>query len=116
MVNTIVAKNRVRGVAAHHDCSGAVTSEGYNLIGVSTGGTMAGDLTGVLLDENPRLFPLADNGGPTPTHALRPASPAIDAGNTASGPAFDQRGVARPQAKRPRLPAITDTGAFEFVR
>jgi hypothetical protein len=27
-----------------------------------------------------------------------------------------QRGVARPQAKRPRLPAITDMGAFEFVR
>ena len=116
MVNTIVAKNRVRGVAAHHDCSGTVTSEGYNLIGVSTGCTMAGDLTGVLLDENPRLFPLADNGGPTLTHALRPASPAIDSGDTALGPAFDQRGVARPQAKRPRLPAITDMGACEFVR
>ncbi len=116
MVNTIVAKNRVRGVAAYHDCSGTVTSEGYNLIGVSTGCTMAGNLTGVLLDENPRLFPLADNGGPTLTDALRPASPAIDAGNTASGPAFDERGVARPQAERPRLPAITDTGAFEFVR
>jgi hypothetical protein len=70
MENTIVAKNRVRGVAAHHDCSGTVTSEGYNLIGVSTGCTMAGDLTGVLLDENPRLFPLADNGGPTLTHAF----------------------------------------------
>jgi hypothetical protein len=27
-----------------------------------------------------------------------------------------ERGVARPHAKRPRLPAITDTGAFEFVR
>ena len=37
---------------------------------VSTGCTMAGDLTGVLLDENPRLFPLADNGGPTLTHAF----------------------------------------------
>ena len=41
---------------------------------------------------------------------------AIDSGDTAAGPAFDQRGVARPQAKRPRLPAITDMGAFEFVR
>ena len=116
MVNTIVAKNRVRGVAAHHDCSGTVTSEGYNLIGVSTGCTMGGDLTGVLLDENPRLFPPADNGGPTLTHALRPASPAIDSGDTASGPAFDQRSVARPHAKRPRLPAISDMGAFGFVR
>jgi hypothetical protein len=48
MVNSIAANNRVRGVAALHDCSGTVTSEGYNLIGVSTGCTMAGDLTGVL--------------------------------------------------------------------
>ena len=74
MVNTIVAKNRVRG-GCHHDCSGTVTSEGYILIGMSTGCTMAGDRTGVLLDENPRLFPLADNGGPTLTHALRRTSP-----------------------------------------
>jgi hypothetical protein len=77
---------------------------------------MAGDHTGVLLDGDPRLFPRADDGGPTLPPALRPASPAIDSGDTASGPAFDQHGVARPQAKRPRLPAITDMGAFEFVR
>jgi hypothetical protein len=43
-----------------------------------------------------RLGPLADNGGPTPTHALLPGSPAIDAGDDVDCPPADQRGVARP--------------------
>jgi CSLREA domain-containing protein len=57
-----------------------------NLIGSSTGG-------GVI---DPRLAPLADNGGPTQTHALMADSPAIDAGNptpTQDLGQFDQRGV-----------------------
>ncbi len=40
-----------------------------NLIGSATGG-------GII---DPRLAPLADNGGPTRTHALLPDSPALDA-------------------------------------
>jgi len=40
---------------------------------------------------------LANNGGPTFTHALEAGSPAIDAANGAVCPAADQRGVARPQ-------------------
>jgi hypothetical protein len=45
---------------------------------------------------DPMLGPLADNGGPTPTHAPLPGSPAIDAGDpaVAFNPAeFDQRGT-----------------------
>jgi hypothetical protein len=47
-----------------------------------------------IADDDPRLAPLADNGGPTQTHALLPGSPAIDAGNPdfVSPPGFDQRG------------------------
>ena len=47
---------------------------------------------------NARLGPLADNGGPTLTHALLPGSPAIDAGDPAAVagvdgvPVHDQRG------------------------
>jgi hypothetical protein len=46
---------------------------------------------------DPLLGPLANNGGPTQTHALLPGSPAIDAGNPAipSPPPTDQRGLAR---------------------
>ncbi len=56
---------------------------------------------------NPELGPLADNGGPTPTHALQPDSPALDKGNSSVGPTTDQRGVARPQG------AASDIGSFE---
>lgn len=50
-----------------------------------------------LIGADPHLGPLADNGGPTPTHALLPGSPARDAGNPSiSGPpATDQRGSVR---------------------
>lgn len=63
--------------------------------------TGPGDVSGVA----PLLGPLANNGGPTDTHALLAGSPAIDAGGTC--PATDQRGVTRPQG-----PAC-DIGAFE---
>jgi len=51
---------------------------------------------------------LADNGGPTQTHALVAGSPAIDFAG-ACGLATDQRGVARPQG------VACDAGAFELV-
>jgi hypothetical protein len=71
-------------------------ARGYNLdSGGSCGFTRTTDLT----HTDPLLSPLADNGGPTPTMALRPGSPAFDRGGTAANgcPATDQRGVARPQ-------------------
>jgi hypothetical protein len=43
----------------------------------------------------PKLGPLADNGGPTPTMALLPGSPANNAGALAPGITTDQRGVSR---------------------
>ena len=116
MVNTIIAGNRVRGTFAHHDCSGTITSQGHNLIGDTTGCVLAGDLTGNQLDVDPLLRPLEDNGGPTQTHALPKASPAVDAADTLLAPAFDQRGVARPQQSRRRPPAVSDIGAYEFER
>jgi predicted outer membrane repeat protein len=60
------------------------------------------------------LGPLANNGGPTPTMALLPGSPAIDAGNPsalaldACAP-IDQRGITRPQGAR------CDIGAYEYA-
>ncbi len=53
------------------------------------------------------LGPLADNGGPTLTHALLAGSPAIDTADNAICPATDQRGVPRDDA--------CDVGAYEFV-
>ncbi|MFK8114027.1 MAG: S8 family serine peptidase [Rubripirellula sp.] len=59
------------------------------------------------------LGPLADNGGPTLTHALLPGSPARDAGDPAQFPLVDQRGVARPANGDGIGEAIPDVGAFE---
>lgn len=55
------------------------------------------------------LGPLTNNGGPTLTHALQAGSPAINAADSATCPAVDQRGVARPQG------AGCDVGSYEFV-
>lgn len=63
------------------DVSGPINGNRNNLIGNAAGqdGTIG---TGSdVINANPRLGPLADNGGLTPTHALRPGSPAIDAGS-----------------------------------
>jgi len=90
------------------NCAGtpATEGQGYNLdSGVSCGLAQPTDLS----TTNPLLGPLAYNGGPTPTMALLPGSPASDHGGaSATGcPATDQRGIRRPQG-----PAC-DIGAFE---
>jgi hypothetical protein len=54
------------------------------------------------------LGPLADNGGPTPTHAIIPGRAAFDRGATTLG--TDQRGISRPQH------GGADIGAFEQER
>ena len=61
----------------------------------SDGGSTLTDLGNNLLAGDPRLAPLANNGGPTFTHAPLAGSPALDAGDnaaaTAAGLTFDQR-------------------------
>lgn len=61
----------------------------------------------VVLD--PRLQPLADNGGRTRTHALGADSPALDAGDNPMQFNGDQRGMDFPRT----VGAGTDIGAFE---
>lgn len=56
----------------------------------------------------PKLGPLVDNGGPTLTHALNQASPAIDHGDNAAFLDSDQRQLARV------IGARADIGAVEW--
>ncbi len=104
VVNTIVAGNTA--ALNSPDCN-QITSLGRNLIGTSDGCTLT-PITGDLVGVDPLLGPLQENGGPTLTHALLSGSPAIDAGDIASCPATDQRGVLRPQGPD------CDIGAYEF--
>ncbi|MGI6415525.1 MAG: SdrD B-like domain-containing protein [Thermoguttaceae bacterium] len=101
--NAIIAGNTA---TSGPDVYGAVTSLGHNLVG-NTAGSSGFGVTGDLLGANPLLGPLANNGGPTWTHALLTGSPAIDAANTAAAPATDQRGIAR-------YNSVADIGAFEW--
>jgi CSLREA domain-containing protein len=98
--NTIVADQ-----ADGEDCflfSGSITSDGYNL---DSDGTCELTETTDQPNTDPRLRSLADNGGPTRTHALRDNSPAIDTSDPYC-PTTDQRGY-------PRNDGACDTGAFE---
>ena len=80
--NTIVAGNT--GTAENTDLAGSFVSNGFNVIGKAGAGVTglnSSDIvgtTGVPID--PKLAPLANNGGTTLTHALKPGSVAIDAG------------------------------------
>jgi hypothetical protein len=107
--NTIVAANDASLFVP--DMRGGLISQGHNLIGQSecTVGCFTNeDLVGTAANPiDPMLGPLANNGGPTMTHALLEGSPAIDKGVAVEGITTDQRGFARQQGAAP------DIGAFE---
>jgi CSLREA domain-containing protein len=101
LVNTIVAKN---SAPVGPDAVRAFAR--FSLIGDGAGSGIS-NTNGNLMGVDPRLGALADNGGPTRTHALLAGSPAIDAASATDSPATDQRGVARPQG------AGDDIGSYE---
>ncbi len=75
ILDTLVALNLLQpgGLENGSDISGAITSQGYNLIGATNGssGWTTNDLADTILSPlNPLIGPLQDNGGPTLTHAL----------------------------------------------
>ena len=117
MQNTILAANTAS--LSSLDVAGTVSSEGFNLIGVTneSSGWIASDRKGSFAEPlDPKLGPLQDNGGPTPTMALLPGSPAIDQGNS-SGLTTDQRDRLRtfdwPAVANASGGDGSDIGAFE---
>ncbi|TMK57322.1 MAG: hypothetical protein E6G51_06025 [Actinobacteria bacterium] len=102
--NTIVAGNTAP--TGQSDCAlVAMVSSNHNIS--SDGSCMFTD-AGSKQSTDPLLGGLQNNGGETDTLALRPGSPAIDAGTNDGCPGTDQRGVARPQG------SSCDIGAFEL--
>ncbi|MBR8836075.1 MAG: right-handed parallel beta-helix repeat-containing protein [Stigonema ocellatum SAG 48.90 = DSM 106950] len=115
--NTIIAFNLNSAKGVNPDVSGTFSSNGYNLIGDSTGSTgfdqAIGDIVGTSNNSiYPGLDTLAFNGGSTQTIALLPDSPAIGAANPivlSTDPTTDQRGLPRRAAD-----GSADIGAFQF--
>lgn len=99
---TVTYKNTLFGTNTPGSCnqSSVFNPQGIN---IDTDGTCQATM---VLPNNLQLMPLADNGGPTKTHALDSGSMAIDA--TADCLPVDQRGVHRPQG------GDCDVGAYEY--
>ncbi len=122
--NTLIAGNTavsqgpdVFGTNANIISIQNAAGNGTNLIGNNANATTAFATSALVgtaaAPVNPQLGSLADNGGPTLTHALLVTSPAINQGSTTNRPvltatdAVDQRGITR-------VLAAVDIGAFEF--
>ncbi|MBM81813.1 MAG: hypothetical protein CMJ78_14650 [Planctomycetaceae bacterium] len=106
--NSIVAAN-----------SGAADLEGsFRPVSLANVIGNVGSATGLVDGENsnhvgsaeapidPRLRPLADNGGPTLTHLPRQSSPAVNAADPETSEAFDQRGTMRSANGLPDIGAV----------
>lgn len=128
--NTVVAGNSSNGdLRLFNGSVQSIQSDGGNVIGNVGSITTMGvtDIAGTSADPiDPLLDPLADNGGPTLTHAIRAGSPALNRGLVANVPAdiadadgdnntteplpYDQRGVGYGRS----VGTAPDAGAFEL--
>ncbi|HEX4524584.1 MAG TPA: IPTL-CTERM sorting domain-containing protein [Casimicrobiaceae bacterium] len=109
LASTIVANNTDKnGANEFFDLGNSTVNATNSLIQVTTGFTF-GTNTANIIGQNPLLGPLANNGGPTQTHALLAGSPAIDKGSNPLALSFDQRGTGFART----VGAQTDIGAFE---
>jgi hypothetical protein len=105
--SSIIAQNVGYGEATDLVFTVPASVAGHNnLIMAATGGQLPPDT----ISADPRLLPLADNGGPTQTLALAADSPAIDAGSNHAGLTTDQRGDGYLRVAG----RSADIGAFEY--
>ena len=130
LANTIAAGNfdntPLESGNIHPDVSGEINGDANNLIGSIEGATGSVGTGTDLVNLDPLLSPLQDNGGSTLTHTLLTGSSAIDAGNnslvaedeqdldldgnTTEPIPFDQRGTGFDRL----VNGTVDIGAFEF--
>jgi hypothetical protein len=111
-IGSVTLQNSIIADGVGGNCSGTMTSNGYNL---SSDDTCNFNGNGDLNNTDPKLGQLGDHGGPTQTIPLLSESPAIDAGNP--GGCTDgqghllktDRGKPRPDKQSGRC----DMGAFE---
>ncbi len=109
--NSILANNQFEGCGNDQDYSGAIHSFGYNLVQGSYNCSLTdNDLTGI----DPKLGPLQDNGGATPTRALLPGSLAINAGSPTGCTDSQGQLLTSDQRGAPRIRRC-DIGAYQVT-
>jgi len=112
LINTIIAGNSATISSDVKSATNTFPAAVHCFIGNGDGSSLVNGVNGNQVGSSshlidPILGPLQNNGGPTPTRALLPGSPCIDAGTATGAPSIDQRGSARPSG------AGYDIGAFE---
>jgi hypothetical protein len=120
--STIVALNTKNGGAPVKDDIAMTTAinatSAHNLVGVDTGlagitnASQGNQIGTAALAIDPLISGLADNGGPTQTHAISATSPALNTGSNLGNLTTDQRGV----GFRRVAGSAADIGAFELNR
>jgi hypothetical protein len=107
LINTIIANNISDD--GPNDCLAEVSTSRIRSLGnnIDSDGSCYLNRLNDLPNVDPLLAPMANNGGPTPTHALLPGSPALSAGDLDTCATMDQRGVMRSND------GACDIGAYE---
>lgn len=127
--STITANTAPVGIGSNIAAQGAAIDIENSIFSAGTGAALPGVFNSLggnidsatsmgfgnasdLIDTDPLLGPLQDNGGRVFTHALLTGSPAIDSATTTFA-AFDARGLPRLQDGDSDALAVSDIGAFE---
>ncbi|MBA3415528.1 MAG: hypothetical protein H0U10_09925 [Chloroflexia bacterium] len=113
VLSSIVSANLNTDVDFVLGTANTFVSRGFNRIGdgnATAAFNKPGDQSLVMV---PGLGPLANNGGPTQTHAVLKGSSAIDRGAVNGCPKTDQRGTRRPQNGDGKGTSRCDIGAYE---
>lgn len=113
LFNTILADNYNSRTKLERDCSGTITSQGYNLIEKVDTMCNLNQTNGDQIGVNSQVISFDFHGGFTRSFSLAPDSPAIDAGPNECSQT-DQRYYQRPVDGNDDNQARCDIGAFEF--
>ena len=104
----------VAGSLQGNDCSGAIFSRGHNLLQDPGDCQLVGDATGNLLNRNPRMGELIEDGPRAGSRDLQADSPLVDSGTNDGCPSDDLRNAPRPRDGRGTGTATCDVGAIEY--